>query len=152
MRWHSLRLRLIAGGLAAILVALTIAGIALTFLFERHVARTLADDLDVHLKQLLAGLDVDAQNGLVVTKPPVDPRFSDPLSGLYWQIGDDRGQFLRSRSLWDSTLPLARDEPSAGEVHRHEATGPANARVALRRGIADVYPNSRYDAALRRMK
>mgnify|MGYP000432083713 CR=1 FL=1 len=29
MRWHSLRLRLIAGGLAAILVALTIAGIAL---------------------------------------------------------------------------------------------------------------------------
>jgi hypothetical protein len=99
MRWHSLRLRLIAGGLAAILVALTIAGIALTFLFERHVTRTLADDLDVHLKQLLAGLDVDPQNGLVVTKPPVDPRFSDPLSGLYWQIGDDRGQLLRSRSL-----------------------------------------------------
>ena len=78
MRWHSLRLRLIAGGLAAILIALMIAGIALTFLFERHVARTLSDDLDVHLKQLLAGLDVDPQNGLVVTKPPVDPRFSDP--------------------------------------------------------------------------
>jgi signal transduction histidine kinase len=131
MRWHSLRLRLIAGGLAAILIALTIAGIALTFLFERHVARTLADDLDVHLKQLLAGLDVDPQNGLVVTKPPVDPRFSDPLSGLYWQIGDDRGQLLRSRSLWDSTLPLARDEPSAGEVHRHETRGPADARVLV---------------------
>jgi len=39
--------------------ALTIAGAGLVLLFERHVTRTLAADLDLHLKQLLAGIDVD---------------------------------------------------------------------------------------------
>jgi signal transduction histidine kinase len=131
MRWSSLRLRLIAGGAAAILVALTLAGIGLTVLFERHIARTIADDLDVHLKQLLAGIDVDPDGRLVVTRPPADPRFADPLSGLYWQIGDDRGQLLRSRSLWDTTLSLPVDEVVAGAVHNHEVTGPAGARVLI---------------------
>ena len=66
-----------------------------------------------------------------VTGGPADPRFSEPLSGLYWQIADDRGQTLRSRSLWDSSLLLPKDEPAAGEVHRHEAIGPANGRVLI---------------------
>ena len=61
MRLGSLRLRLVAGGIIAILVALTIAGAGLILLFERHVTRTMADDLDVHLKQLLAGIDVDQE-------------------------------------------------------------------------------------------
>ena len=58
MKLGSLRLRLVAGGIVAILVALSIAGGGLILLFERHVTRTLADDLDVHLNQLLAGVDV----------------------------------------------------------------------------------------------
>jgi len=82
-------------------------------------------------KKLLAGLDVDADGHIVVTGGPVDPRFSEPLSGLYWQIADDRGQTLRSRSLWDSSLRLPKDERAAGEVHRHEAIGPANGRVLI---------------------
>lgn len=131
MRRSSLRLRLIAGGIVAILIALTVSGVGLTLLFERHVARTVADDLDVHLKQLLAGIDVDSEGRIVITRPPADPRFADPLSGLYWQIADDRGQFVRSRSLWDTTLSLPADEPSPGEVHQHEMLGPANARVLV---------------------
>lgn len=131
MTRNSLWLRLVVGGAAAILVALTIAGIALTVLFERHVARTIAGDLDVHLKQLLAGIDGDPEGHLVVTRPPADPRFADPLSGLYWQIGDDRGQLLRSRSLWDTTLSLPVDEVVAGDVHHHEAAGPAGARLLI---------------------
>ena len=131
MRWGSLRLRLVAGGVVAILVALTIAGAALILLFERHVTRTIAGDLDVHLKQLVAGIDLDQSGNLVVTRPPTDPRFAEPLSGLYWQAADDRGQLLRSRSLWDATLPLPFDRPSPGEVHHHTDTGPANARVLI---------------------
>ncbi len=104
MTGHSLRLRLIAGGAAAILIALSVAGFGLTVLFERHVTRSVVDDLDVHLKQLLAGIDVDAEGRLVVPRPPADPRFSDPLSGLYWQVGNAQGELLRSRSLWDATL------------------------------------------------
>ena len=136
MSWGSLRLRLVAGGIVAILVALTIAGAGLTLLFERHVTRTIADDLDIHLKQLLAGIDIDPQGNLLMSRPPADPRFDDPLSGLYWQVTDDRGQLLRSRSLWDTTLALPADALSAGEQHHHEVSGPAKAHLLVaERGV-----------------
>jgi signal transduction histidine kinase len=131
MNRHSLRLRLVAGGIVAILIALAIARGALVVVFERHVSRTLAEDLDVHLKQLLAGIDVDPQGKLVLTQTPVDPRFADPLSGLYWQVGDDGGQVLRSRSLWDSAMTLLADRLGPGETHQHEATGPGGQRVLV---------------------
>jgi signal transduction histidine kinase len=143
MRWNSLQLRLVAGGIIAILLALTISGAALILLFERHVARTLADDLDVHLKQLLAGIDVDAQGNLVLTQPPADPRFADPLSGLYWQVSDDRGQLLRSRSLWDTTMVLPPDEPALGEVHRHETQGPGASRMLVAERVVRVTAGDR---------
>ena len=83
MRWGSLRLRLIAGGVGAILVALALAGAGLTLLFERHVTRTIGDDLEVYLKQLLAGVDVDVEGRLVMVRPPADPsRASSRLPGL----------------------------------------------------------------------
>ena len=91
----------------------------------------LAEDLDVHLKQLLAGVDVDPQGNLVITRPPADPRFADPLSGLYWQVSDDRGQLLRSRSLWDTSLALPIDELPPGQLHHHEILGPAHARLLV---------------------
>ncbi|MGK7062751.1 sensor histidine kinase [Bradyrhizobium sp. 1050_B9_N1_2] len=131
MRRNSLRLRLVAGGIVAIMIALAIAGGALVVVFERHVSRTLAQDLDVHLKQLLANIDVDPQGKLVLTHALVDPRFADPLSGLYWQVGDDHGQSLRSRSLWDSVIELPADRLSLGETHQHEASGPGGQRVLV---------------------
>ncbi|MGD9597736.1 MAG: sensor histidine kinase [Steroidobacteraceae bacterium] len=132
---HSLRLRLLAGGFAAILVALVVAGIGLELLFERHVARTLADDLDVQAKQLLSGLSLGPDGAPLIAREPVDPRFDDPLSGLYWQVDVAGGEVLRSRSLWDATLALPRDELQPGETHLHETIGPASARVlVLERG------------------
>ena len=127
----SLRLRLVAGGACAIIVALVIAGVGLTLLFERHVTRALAENLDVQLKQIIATIDLDAQNKIVLSRTPTDPRFSDPLSGLYWQVSDDRDQMLRSRSLWDTTLSLPKDDPGPAEVHYHEIAGPAGARVLV---------------------
>ncbi len=131
MRWASLRLRLVAGGMIAILVALAVAGAGMVLLFQRHVSRTMAADLDVHLKQLLAGIDVGSDGRLVITRQPADPRFEEPLSGLYWQVTDDRDQMLRSRSLWDTTLRLPPDEPGPSEVHQHEVDGPGDARVLV---------------------
>ena len=131
MRRNSLRLRLVAGGAVAIAVALAIAGVALTLLFERHVARTVAP-ISRFTSSNSWPASISMPNGqLVLTRPPADPRFSDPLSGLYWQIGDDRKQLLRSRSLWDTTLSLPLDDPSPGQVHQHELAGPAGSRVLL---------------------
>src|SRR5262249_54425429 len=53
------------------------------------------------------------------------------LSGLYWQVSDDRGQLLRSRSLWDTMMVLPPDEPAPGEVHRHETQGPGDSRTLV---------------------
>ncbi|MBT3071366.1 HAMP domain-containing histidine kinase [Rhodomicrobium sp. Az07] len=136
MTGSSLRLRLIVGGMAAILLALTVAGGGLVHLFKRHVARTIADDLNLHLSQILAALDVNPDGSLVLTRKPGDPRFEVPLSGLYWQVGDDREQLLRSRSLWDATLPIAADAISPGEEHRHVMPGPGRDRVlAVERSV-----------------
>jgi signal transduction histidine kinase len=138
MKWRSLRLRLIAGGIVAILIALTVAGAGLVFLFKRHVTRTIGDDLNVYLNQLIAGIDVDAQGKLVVVRPPSDPRFAEPLSGLYWQIADDRGQLLRSRSLWDTALTLEADKPAPGEVHQHVLRGPSHARILVAERVVSL--------------
>ncbi len=68
MMRNSLRLRLFAGGLAAILVALVVAGVGLEILFERHVARTLADDLDVQAKQLLSGISLGPDGAPLIAR------------------------------------------------------------------------------------
>jgi hypothetical protein len=101
----------------------------MVLLFQRHVSRTMAADLDVHLRQLLAGIDVGPDGRLLISQKPADPRFEEPLSGLYWQVTDDRNQMLQSRSLWDTTLGLPPDEPGPSEVHQHEVNGPGDARV-----------------------
>lgn len=132
----SLRGRLMAGGAAAIIAALAIAGLGLTLLFERHLSRSLAQELDVYINQLLAGIEVD-EGRLVLASAPADPRFMEPLSGLYWQISDDRATLLRSRSLWDTSLPLAADEVQPGDMHLHEIAGPGGARLLVaERGVS----------------
>ncbi len=131
MTHNSLRLRLIAGGAVTIVIALVIAGVVLTLLFERHVVRTVAADLNVYLNQLLAGIDVNPDNRIIVTRPPADPRFADPLSGLYWQISNGHDQPLRSRSLWDTALSLPAADASQTDVHSYEIAGPAGTRLLV---------------------
>jgi signal transduction histidine kinase len=135
---HSLRLRLIVGGVLAILIALTVSGVGLVVLFERHATRTIGDDLSVYLNQLVAGIDVDAQGGLAVTREPTDPRFAEPLSGLYWQVADGRGQTLRSRSLWDTALKLEPDSLAPGAIHQHVIAGPSDSRVLVAERIVSL--------------
>jgi signal transduction histidine kinase len=129
MSWRSLRLRLIAGGIGAILLALGISGAGFALLFERHVTRTVGEELNVSLKQLIGSIDLDAAGKLTLTAPPADPRFDEPLSGLYWQASDNRNQVLRSRSLWDTVLQLAPDLPESGNQHLHVIAGPRATQV-----------------------
>ena len=129
MRNGSLRLRLAMGGAAAIIAALILAGIGLTYLFERHVVRSLANDLEVHLRQLLAAVELNQAGQPQLLREPADPRFTEPLSGLYWQLGTKSAVVTRSRSLWDAALPLPPDEQAAGEVHYHRLAGPAQTEL-----------------------
>ena len=135
MKRGSLRLRLLSGGVASIVAALLLSALALTFLFQRHVERRLQAELRVYLNQATAGISRDADGSLLMSKPPGDPRFSVPLSGLYWQV-ELAGTVLRSRSLWDARLGLPADFLADGTVHRHRIPGPGGGQlIALERGV-----------------
>lgn len=100
---RSLRWRLLAGAAGAIFAALALAWLAMGYLFEAHVERSVETNLIQHGRELVAGLTRNAEGALSVDPEPFDPRFERPSSGLYWQVtqGDN---VLRSRSLWDETM------------------------------------------------
>lgn len=127
-RWNlSLKLRLAIAGGASLVVALVIAFHGLSLIFERHVERRVAAELNLHLDQLIAALHLD--NGrLSLDREPQDPRFVRPLSGLYWQV-ESGGEVLRSRSLWDTELALPPLDPG-GPVSR-TIEGPAGSSLLL---------------------
>jgi signal transduction histidine kinase len=128
----SLRLRLLAGGAASILLALAIAGLGLLLLFERHVERRMAAELQSHLNQLVSSLVREQGGTLEVGAPPAEPRFLQPLSGLYWQITEEPARaVLRSRSLWDAALALPADELADADLHQHVIPGPGGASLLV---------------------
>lgn len=135
MNGGSLRLRLFLAGALSIVAALALAALGLVLLFERHVERRIESELGVYLDQIIANLDRDTDGALVVADVLADPRFDQPLSGLYWQVqaGD---AVLRSRSLWDGDLSLPGDELADSVVHRHRIIGPAGAELlAVERSV-----------------
>lgn len=131
MRRGSLRFRLLIAATVSVIAALALAGAGLAFLFEQHVVRRLEAELETHLRQLAAGVEMTPAGVLALSREPPDPRFHEPLSGLYWQAEAAGGAPLRSRSLWDTTLALPRDRIERGAVHVHELAGPSGTRVVL---------------------
>ncbi len=132
MRRGSLKLRLLTAGAASILLALAVAGLGLLLLFERHVERRMAAELQAHLRQLVSGLERGADGSLDVARPPAEPRFEEPLSGLYWQIAAEPGRpAVRSRSLWDAALDLPPDSLADGELHEHSIAGPGRSSLLV---------------------
>jgi signal transduction histidine kinase len=143
---RSLRLRLALAGLLAISLALALAGVGLTLLFERHVYRTLTDDLDVNLRQIVGGMDMSPGGEIALGRPPPDPRFNEPLSGLYWQIDTTSGA-LRSRSLWDFALAPPSDRLSEGQTHYHQLAGPGGKLLLVAERRVEFSAQGRREAA-----
>ena len=117
MTLRSLRLRLLMGAAAAILVSLVVAWFAMTLLFARHLERRDIEELDRQSVPLIAGLTLDAKGAPVADALPADPRFQRPSSGLYWQVSTAAGT-IRSRSLWDQDLPPAPATPDRAWQNR----------------------------------
>lgn len=49
----------------------------------------------------------------MLTRTPADPRYELPYSGAYWQARAP-GALLRSRSLWDTEMPVTAERHVAG--------------------------------------
>jgi len=106
----SLRLRLLAGTLAWMLLAIVLVGWGLRALFQDHVTQQLQAQLVMQLDHLSASVDWIPPGSVSVNPMAADPRLTQPLSGLYWQIDQlgaaPQAGVARSRSLWDQVLQL----------------------------------------------
>lgn len=110
MKAGSLRLRLLAGTLAWMLLAIVLVGWGLRALFQDHVTQQLQAQLVMQLDHLSASVDWIPPGSVSVNPMAADPRLTQPLSGLYWQIDQlgaaPQAGVARSRSLWDQVLQL----------------------------------------------
>ena len=139
---RSLRMRLLLATVVGLAVAMLLAGWGLSRLFRDHVQQQFQASLGLQLDLLTARFSLDALGNPVVDAEGMsDPRWRQPLSGLYWQvdeIGADGQRSvgrMRSRSLWDTTLQTASDALPDGTVHVHEVSGPQGAVLLLERTI-----------------
>lgn len=133
MSQHSLRFRLLVAAVISVSAALVIAGISLSVLFEHHVERRIGSELETFLNQVAANISVTDSGRIAFNHSLADPRFNQPLSGLYWQIQDERRPtLLRSRSLWDNVIELPTDLLTPGAVHEHLLPGPAGQMLIVR--------------------
>jgi signal transduction histidine kinase len=133
MMTGSLRVRLLVASSVSILGTLAVAGGALVQLFERHVDRRIEEELDNHLRQILAIIEPDDEGRPSVPRPLADPRFEMPLSGLYWQVVSNGVLAASSPSLSDETLTIPRSASlsKAERVVFDDVEGPRGKRVFL---------------------
>jgi signal transduction histidine kinase len=125
---RSLHWRLLAGAMAAILLALAVAWLFMTLLFERHLERRLQAEMTRDGLRLVAGLVIERNGAPRIERPPVDSRLETPAGGYYWEITAAGGS-LRSRSLWDADQrhPL----PATANWGIQRVDGPYGQPVAL---------------------
>lgn len=129
---QSLRARLLLGTVLWISIALIITGTVLTVLFKTHATKQFDQELRTYLIQLVANLDVSTDGKAFLKTQPAEPRFNQPLSGLYWQISDNHHHdVLRSRSLWDSTLDVSPELDQAGKQLVRTVVGPNAESIRL---------------------
>ncbi len=130
---RSLTRRLIWLASAWILLALAVTGYVLTSQFQESGLRRLGDVLNTTIDRV--AFNTSTSNGVTQTPPIQDQRTVDIFSGKYWAVaeptGDGRLRWLsKSRSLWDSEMPVPRELPSRlndafGQTITFNATGPA---------------------------
>ena len=148
----SLSQRLLVGALLWVLCSLVATGLLLTQLFKQHIEEQLYKELNVHMLQLISQMEQEAEAPLEVRTHLSDPRFEQPLSGLYWQIqgSQDSTLALYSRSLWDERLNLPvpdgitelrthYEDPLLGSAAIQKGTQTKNMRFSMLFWVPDDY-------------
>jgi len=120
----SLKFRLYATAVIAIAVALGIAAVALTGIFEKQVQLRMRSELGNHMLQLISKINLDGKGSVLSDDYMADPRFEKPYSGLYWSVQPEGGNAENSRSLWDQTLATTDNQSAPGRPAYFEIEGP----------------------------
>lgn len=122
MTCNSIRLRLLTVAIMSIVVTIAVAGASLVVFFERQVLRYVEQDLNIHWTELATAFGTEGEAG--ISQKLTDPRYHQPYGGAYWQVSENGRPIMRSRSLWDKDLPLARPHDDAGREKAFEVDGP----------------------------
>lgn len=101
----SISRRLLLLAAAWILALLGVGGVALDRIVTGTITRNFDTQLAAALPAMIAAAELDPFGEVRFNRPPVDPRFNEPYSGLYWQVAAEGRMPFRSRSLWDRELP-----------------------------------------------
>jgi len=117
----SLTGRLVAAAAVWLLLLLLVGSVVLRSAFQDTVERQFGNRLGAVLHAMIAVAEVGPDGAVTLVRPLGDPRFEQAYSGWYWQIADPSGRLLRSRSLWDSTLPV---HPANGADQTNRQIGP----------------------------
>ncbi|KAB7648664.1 ATP-binding protein [Polymorphobacter fuscus] len=101
---------MIALAAAWIIPLLAVGGYALDRVLVGTITRSFDAQLEFTLSGMINAADIDETGAVRFLRPMGDQRFSEPYSGLYWQVSASEQPVFPSRSLWDRVLGPA---PSA---------------------------------------
>jgi signal transduction histidine kinase len=132
----SIQRRLAAAALLWLCAALVGAGFGLVEIFRGQAASILESHLIDDMDHVVAAIEAVPDGTVRLTRALPDSLYDRPYSGRYWQIEVAGRPMLRSRSLWDFTLPNPPDELKPGEIHRHRLAGPdGQTLIAVERSV-----------------
>ncbi len=94
-----------------IAILLIVGGVALDRVVTGTITRNFDERLAEALPAMIAAAELDPFGEVRFNRTPVDPRFGEPYSGLYWQVSGEGRLPFRSRSLWDRELPVDLGRP-----------------------------------------
>jgi signal transduction histidine kinase len=130
MNWlNSVKARLALASAAAIATALALAGFGLNQLFNSYIEQRIQQELRGRLLDIAGSFSIDANAKPVLSRPPSDPRYRDPYSGVYWYARERDLVVIRSRSLWDSDITHAAKATTASLMQ--SGTGPEKQSVYI---------------------
>jgi signal transduction histidine kinase len=127
---NSLAFRLVAIAAGWGILFLAAGGVLLSGLFRSSTERGLDHRLLADLESVVAVAEIDCSGTFAMPKPLIAERFTRAFSGSYWQVAavetDPKAvarPAMRSRSLWDKTLPISANT-SPGQERKGYVTGP----------------------------
>lgn len=101
---RSLRRRMILIAAVWISLLLALGGFALDRVLADTLRSSFDEQLASNLKAMINTAELDEAGEVRLLRPLGDQRFSEPYSGLYWQISGAGMAVFPSRSLWDRQL------------------------------------------------
>ena len=154
---RSLVFRLVRGAAIWAIPLLIVTGIILTWLYRSTTYRSFDDPLVSAVTAIIASAET-SDGTLVLSREPLDPRYSRALSGRYWLVGNLREDgeieiITSSRSLYDASIALPQSDAkrlmvSQGEEIRARTQGPDENEMIRLVARQVILPNMNNEAVI----